>query len=101
MATEAEMAAKFARVLATCDGLREDRPDECLEPWMRHARLAASFFGGYYKTIIDALEADVAKLRERLSDALAAGGDHRSDCAVHNAPAFDPGPCDCNAESAQ
>lgn len=22
---------------------------------------------------------------------------HRSDCAVHNAPAFEPGPCNCGA----
>lgn len=21
---------------------------------------------------------------------------HRSDCALHNAPAFQPGPCDCS-----
>jgi hypothetical protein len=25
--------------------------------------------------------------------------EHRSDCAVHNAPAYEPGPCDCGAES--
>jgi hypothetical protein len=24
--------------------------------------------------------------------------DHASDCAVHNAPAYEPGPCDCGAE---
>ena len=23
---------------------------------------------------------------------------HASDCAVHNAPAFPPGPCDCKAD---
>ena len=23
---------------------------------------------------------------------------HTSDCAVHNLPAFEPGPCDCGAE---
>ena len=23
---------------------------------------------------------------------------HESDCAVHNAPAYPPGPCDCEAE---
>ena len=25
---------------------------------------------------------------------------HFSDCAVHNAPAMKPGPCDCGAEKA-
>lgn len=25
---------------------------------------------------------------------------HRSDCAVHNAPAYEPGPCDCGHEAA-
>lgn len=26
---------------------------------------------------------------------------HASDCAVHNAPAFEPGPCDCGASTVQ
>lgn len=25
---------------------------------------------------------------------------HASDCAVHNAPAYEPGPCDCGATKA-
>ena len=25
-------------------------------------------------------------------------GPHDSDCAVHNAPAYEPGPCDCSLE---
>ena len=24
-------------------------------------------------------------------------GSHRSDCAIFNAPAYEPGPCDCGA----
>lgn len=24
---------------------------------------------------------------------------HASDCALHNAPAFEPGPCDCGADA--
>lgn len=26
---------------------------------------------------------------------------HASDCALHNGPAMDPGPCDCGAQKAQ
>lgn len=26
--------------------------------------------------------------------------DHLSDCAVHNAPALEPGPCDCQGRTA-
>lgn len=47
--------------------------------------------------LVLAAEADyeLARCREKLSDALSADGGHRSDCAVFNAPAMEPGPCDC------
>ena len=32
-------------------------------------------------------------------EACSSGPPHRSDCAVHNEPAFPNGPCDCGAES--
>lgn len=85
-----EIEEKFARVLAESHGLRDNAPIEVVKPWMRDARLAAGFFEGYYGN-------ELARLREKLSDALAAGGNHKSDCAVYNAPAFEPGPCDCGA----
>jgi hypothetical protein len=34
----------------------------------------------------------------RVVDAEREPGAHASDCAVHNAPAYPPGPCDCGAE---
>jgi hypothetical protein len=43
----------------------------------------------------DSLQAEIGMLREKLSDALAGGLPHKSDCAVYNAPAEEPGPCDC------
>lgn len=43
----------------------------------------------------EALEAEIGMLREKLSDALAGGLPHRSDCAVYQAPAYEPGPCNC------
>lgn len=43
----------------------------------------------------ETLESKIDFLRERLGIALAQGLPHASDCAVHNAPAQDPGPCDC------
>jgi len=43
------------------------------------------------------LESKIGRLRERLSDALAGGVQHWSDCAVYNAPAYEPEPCNCGA----
>lgn len=80
---------KMARMLAESDGLRDGAPEEACHPWLRHARIAASFFEGYY-------ESEIARLREKLGDALSANGQHSSDCAVHSAPAYEPGPCDCS-----
>ena len=81
----AELVENYARARASRDGLAEHRP---CDAWMKEARFAAAFFERHYG-------AEIASLREKLSDALAADGGHRSDCAVHNAPAFEPGPCDC------
>jgi len=36
--------------------------------------------------------------REALSERLAGGLRHASDCAVYNAPAYDPKPCDCGVQ---
>jgi len=36
--------------------------------------------------------------REELSAELAGNLRHDSDCAVYNAPAYDPKPCDCGAQ---
>jgi hypothetical protein len=44
---------------------------------------------------VSKLEAEIGMLREKLSDALASGLPHKSDCAVYSAPAHEPGPCDC------
>lgn len=43
----------------------------------------------------DDLSAEIGMLREKLSDALACGLPHLSDCAVYQAPACEPGPCNC------
>jgi hypothetical protein len=43
------------------------------------------------------LDIEVATLREKLSVALAGGAQHRSDCSVYNAPAYEPTSCDCGA----
>ena len=91
MATVAEtngMVLRLARVLAESDGLRENAPVESVRPWERHARLAVAFCDGFY-------EDEIADLRERLSDALAGGKTHASDCSVYNAPAYTPEPCNC------
>ena len=49
---------------------------------------------------IEALEAENERLREELAEAyikLSGKSIHASDCATSNAPAMDPGPCDCAA----
>lgn len=43
---------------------------------------------------------EIGSLREKLSDALAGGLPHKSDCAVYLAPAYEPRPCDCGASNA-
>jgi hypothetical protein len=45
--------------------------------------------------IIDLISPEIGRLREKLSSALSGGLPHSSDCAVYNAPAYEPGPCDC------
>jgi hypothetical protein len=45
------------------------------------------------------LDIEVSRLREKLGTALAGGRNHRSDCSVHNAPAFEPTPCDCGVSA--
>jgi hypothetical protein len=82
-----DLVQAYARARATFDGLAEHRP---CDAWMREACFAASFFEDRYG-------AEIALLRERLSDALAAGGQHRSDCSVYNAPAEEPTACDCGS----
>ena len=50
---------------------------------------------------IEALEAENERLREELAEAyikLSGKSTHASDCATSNAPAKDPGPCNCDAE---
>lgn len=95
---EEKLVPKFARVLAEMHGLREGATEETLKPWLRDARCASAYFCGYFEHIIEQHDADIGRLREMLSSALAGSGGHRSDCAVHNAPAYDPGPCDCGAQ---
>lgn len=49
---------------------------------------------------IEALEAEVERLREELAAAYVDQSgtvQHASDCATSNAPAMKPGPCDCAA----
>lgn len=73
---------KIARVLATSDGLGTHMPDSSLRGWMGHANIMADY------------------VRERVADAykLASGKTvHASDCATSNAPAMEPGPCDCES----
>lgn len=83
-----DLVAKVARAVARSDGLGDHITN--LGPWMRHAHVACDTIRDYY-------EAEICLLRERLGEALAADKPHRSDCAVHNAPAYEPGPCDCGA----
>lgn len=40
-------------------------------------------------------ENTIGAFREKLGETLAGGLPHLSSCAVHNAPAYEPGPCDC------
>lgn len=73
-------ALHIARILARRDGLGDHMPDSSLKGWMGHAEVMADY------------------VRERVADAykLASGKDiHASDCATSNAPAMEPGPCDC------
>jgi len=51
-----------------------------------------------HRATISGLQGEIADLREKLAVAYVAlsGTDtHASDCATSNAPAFEPGPCDC------
>jgi len=43
---------------------------------------------------VEELEAQL-KITHKLVEALRGSVRHYSDCALHNAPAYDPGPCDC------
>lgn len=73
-------AIRIARILARRDGLGAHMPDSSLKGWMGHADVMVGY------------------IRERVADAykLASGkAVHASDCATSNAPAMEPGPCDC------
>jgi NTP pyrophosphatase (non-canonical NTP hydrolase) len=61
----------------------------------KHSPLPAHPAPGAEPQTVSKLEAEIGMLREKLSDALASGLPHKSDCAVYSAPAHEPGPCDC------
>jgi hypothetical protein len=63
------------------------------ETW--HGDLADAVANALAQPSTDHLDAEIGMLREKLSDALAGGLPHRSDCAVYQAPAYEPGPCNC------
>jgi hypothetical protein len=55
---------------------------------------------GAFPTLEAAKAAAQADYESRIREAIVSPGDgvaHASDCAVHNAPAYPPGPCDCGA----
>lgn len=48
-------------------------------------------------TALREAENEIGGLREKLSDALAGGVQHKSDCSVYSAPAYTPSQCNCGA----
>jgi len=63
--TDNEEAAKImARAMATASGLRTDRPDECIQPWMRDARIAVAAISENAAAI-----AELSELRARVVEA--------------------------------
>lgn len=78
-----DLIEAYARARATRDGLAAHM--SC-DPWLSEARFAVAFFEAHFG-------AEIASLREKLGDALAAEGRHRADCSVYSAPAEEPTPC--------
>ena len=91
--------------------VKDDRPGDCIRAPMKDytaARLRAAIEAalaaaapsptpeatqGYGSEALTYLR---SKVRVRVGAPL--GDGHAADCAVHNAPAMEPGPCDCGAE---
>lgn len=51
-----------------------------------------------FEGIAPALKQTLYLVPSGQSKPIGSGGTHKSDCAVHNAPAYEPGECDCGAE---
>jgi hypothetical protein len=89
-----ELADRIERQEAEIRSLREQ---------VEQAELDFADLKAWAKDIAASAEAEIRSLREKLADAyveLSGRRTHASDCATSNAPALEPGRCDCHEDKA-
>jgi hypothetical protein len=77
--------------------------ESIMQAWDRwRAAIAKGDGGSWPRDCFESLVDELLELREASAHPAAPQpAQHSSDCALHNAPAYPPGPCDCGADDRQ